>query len=119
MRIINAKVFDICEFSERDIYIKDGKISDASDDDNVFDASGYFAIPGLVDIHFHGAVGCDFCDSDIESIARLAKYEASKGVMAICPATMTFPEEKLVAIFAKISFCKAKTHNPVTGRSNL
>jgi N-acetylglucosamine-6-phosphate deacetylase len=58
----------------------------------VLDAAGLYALPGLVDLHFHGAVGCDFCDGTEESIQKLADFEASRGVLAICPATMTFSE---------------------------
>ena len=34
----------------------------------VIDGEGCFAIPGLVDIHFHGCVGYDFCDGTQEAI---------------------------------------------------
>ena len=53
-------------------------------------------IPGLVDIHFHGCVRHDMCDGTEESIQALADYEAANGVLAICPATMTIPEEELL-----------------------
>ncbi len=64
----------------------------------VFDAEGLYAIPGLVDIHFHGAMGHDFCDADPEGLKEIARYEASKGILAICPATMTYSEEILQGI---------------------
>ena len=57
-----------------------------------------YALPGLVDIHFHGAVGHDFCDADAAGLQAIADFEASKGVLAICPATMTFSEEILNGI---------------------
>ncbi len=41
------------------------------------------------------AMGKDFCDGTEEAIQTLADFEASKGVLAICPATMTFSEEIL------------------------
>ena len=31
-------------------------------DDTIIDASGLYVIPGLVDIHIHCAMGCDFHD---------------------------------------------------------
>ncbi len=61
--------------------------------DAVIDADGLYAIPGLVDLHFHGCVGYDFCDATEEAIQAIADYEASVGVLAICPATMTYSEE--------------------------
>ena len=66
--------------------------------EDVIDAGGAYALPGLVDIHFHGAVGHDFCDADEAGLQAIADFEASKGVLAICPATMTFSEEILNGI---------------------
>ncbi len=75
-----------------------GETGPASADASALDAHGLYAIPGLVDVHFHGADGCDFCDGNEESIDRIARYEAEHGVLAICPATMTFSEEKLMKV---------------------
>ena len=65
---------------------------------DVLDASGLYAIPGLVDIHFHGAYGHDFCEADQNGLKEIAKYEAENGILAICPATMTYNEEILGGI---------------------
>ena len=59
---------------------------------------GCYAIPGLIDLHFHGCKGDDFCDGDKAAIGRIAEYEASVGVTAIAPATMTLPVEELEQI---------------------
>ena len=66
-----------------------------NDIDNVLDGKGAYAIPGLIDLHFHGCVGDDFCDGDKEAIRRIAEYEVSVGVTAIAPATMTLPVAEL------------------------
>ena len=102
MIIRNAKVFTgCCRFEERDLLIRDGRIVFGAvpmDGEEVLDARGSYALPGLVDIHFHGAVGHDFCDADEAGLQAIADFEASKGVLAICPATMTFSEEILNGI---------------------
>ena len=102
MIIKNAKVFsDGCRFVEKDIIIRDGRIvfgAPALENEEIVDAEGAYALPGLVDIHFHGAVGHDFCDADEAGLQAIADFEASKGVLAICPATMTFSEEILNGI---------------------
>ena len=59
---------------------------------------GLYAIPGLVDIHFHGCAGYDLCDGTHEALSAMAHYQAAHGICAICPATMTLPEERLAAI---------------------
>ncbi len=66
----------------------------------VIDGEGCYAIPGLIDIHFHGCKGYDFCDGTKEAIAEIAKYEASVGVTGIAPATMTLPLEELTHILS-------------------
>ncbi len=98
MILQNAKVFsENGVFEQRDLYIDaaSGRItSDAAKaGDEVVDAGGCYAVPGLVDVHFHGCVGHDFCDATEEAIQAIAAYQASVGVLAICPATMTFSEE--------------------------
>ncbi|MFQ9127797.1 MAG: hypothetical protein ACLR4Z_14560 [Butyricicoccaceae bacterium] len=42
--------------------------------------------------------GTRFGDGTAEAISTLAAYQAQNGVAAICPATMTYPEEKLTQI---------------------
>ena len=102
MIVRNAKVFtDGCRFVEKDLVIRDGRIvfgAAPRADEEIVDAGGTYALPGLVDIHFHGAVGHDFCDADEAGLQAIADFEASKGVLAICPATMTFNEEILNGI---------------------
>ena len=41
------------------------------------------------DLAFRRMQGDDFCDNSMEAIERIAEYEASVGVTAIAPATMT------------------------------
>lgn len=66
--------------------------------EDVLDGDGCYAIPGLIDLHFHGCKGYDFCDGTKEAIEEIAKYEASVGVTAIAPATMTLTVEELVHV---------------------
>lgn len=87
-------------FEPGEICIQGGIFAKDSDDDVVIDGEGCYAIPGLVDIHFHGCKGYDFCDGTKEAIEAIANYEASIGVTAICPATMTLPIETLEAILS-------------------
>lgn len=106
MIIQNAKVFRADgDFEEREVYLAGDRFAGSPEGEAV-DASGCYAIPGLVDLHFHGCVGYDFCDGTPEAVAAISRYEAKNGVTAICPATMTFPEEKLLAVCENASsFC--------------
>jgi len=64
-------------------------------------------IPGLVDIHFHGAKNCDFCDGSIEALKTIAEYELSQGVLAICPTSMTIPKEDIKRVLENATEFKA------------
>ena len=85
-------------------FLPPGETGDAVDMD------GLYAIPGLVDLHFHGCMGRDFCDGTAEAISTLAAYQAQNGVAAICPATMTYPEEKLTQIAQATAAWSAQPH---------
>lgn len=112
MIIKNARVFDESgAFVEKDIYMENGRfVSEAPTDEQIVDASGLLAIPGLTDIHFHGCVGYDFCDGTEEAIQAIADYELKNGITTIVPATMTYSEEILTGI------CEAaKAHTSESG----
>ena len=98
MRITNGRVFRGDRFERTDVFICDGRFVDAAsyaDDGISVDAEGMIVAPGLIDLHFHGCMGQDFCNATDEAVNTIASYEASQGVTAICPATMTFPETTL------------------------
>lgn len=95
MIIKGAKVFEQdATWSNRNIFIEDRLIANKASGD-ILDASGLIAIPGLIDIHFHGCMGYDFCDGSEEAIRAMARYELSEGITTICPASMTYDEERL------------------------
>ncbi|MBP8714727.1 MAG: N-acetylglucosamine-6-phosphate deacetylase [Lachnospiraceae bacterium] len=107
MKIINGMIFtDEFVFREGTVEIEDGKIanirwghtSKAEKNKDVIDASGKYVLPGLVDIHFHGCAGYDFCDATLESLNNIAAYEKKSGITTICPASMTYSEDILTKI---------------------
>lgn len=55
-------------------------------------------LPGLVDVHLHGAAGFDICDASEESIQRIDEYEAKSGIAAYLGTTMTLPQDDLERI---------------------
>jgi N-acetylglucosamine-6-phosphate deacetylase len=71
--------------------------SDAEAED-VIDGKGCYCLPGMIDLHFHGCMGQDICDGTKEALDVIASYEASIGVTAIAPATMTLPVEELESV---------------------
>lgn len=110
------------EFKENPVRkLSDGIRPDeaASDGDTILDGGGYYAIPGLIDLHFHGCKGYDFCDGTKKAIAEIAKYEASVGVTAICPATMTLPVEELEAVLSTAAGYKKDTEGKPSAGADL
>lgn len=102
MIIRNALVFTPeLEFVKKDIVIENGVFTENENTAcEVIDGEGCYAIPGLLDLHFHGAVTCDVGDATPEAYASIAEYEASQGITAICPATLTLPVEELEHILS-------------------
>ena len=57
------------------------------------DLGGAKVLPGLVDIHIHGAAGADASDAEVEGIRRMSAYLARRGITAFLPTLMTLPEQ--------------------------
>lgn len=104
MIIKNANVFfDNRRFEVRDLFINNGIIVNNENEaeyNEVVDAKGCFVIPGLIDIHSHGAVGCDFSDADVCGLKKILNYEKTHGITSYCPTSMTLPEHELINIFS-------------------
>ncbi len=94
-KIANGEAFMGEGFEVRDVLIDGCRFSEAAADGDVLDASGCYVIPGLVDVHFHGSAGADISDGDLAGLHKMGAYEASRGITAMCPATMTLSEEQL------------------------
>lgn len=97
MIIKNAYVFsETAQFVKKDIFIAGQYITNSAVGGDELDASDLYAIPGLIDVHFHGCMGEDFADGSLEALHTIAKYQANQGITSICPATLTLPEEELL-----------------------
>lgn len=131
MIIQNVKVYNKNhEFVDGEILIRNGKFEEinqvprpdlekSAEEDTILDGGGCYAIPGLIDLHFHGCKGYDFCDGTKEAIAEIAKYEASVGVTAISPATMTLPIHELEAILSIAADYKKDMEKEPCGGADL
>lgn len=67
--------------------------------EDAIDLQGATVIPGLVEVHSHGAAGADFSDGDYEGLKAMAAYYAKCGVTSFAPASMTLPYDVLEKAF--------------------
>lgn len=94
MLIKNGLVYNTVmkKFYKNDLKIDGGKIVGIGafeSDDFTVDAEGKYIIPGLVDIHSHGAVGVDTMDCDSKKLTEMCNFYSSHGVTTLFPTTTT------------------------------
>lgn len=92
MIIKNCKIiFKDC-IENGSVLIKDGKIAKINPeehDDEIIDANGLYLSPGFIDVHIHGAGGCDTMDGTSEAINTISKVIMEHGTTSFLPTTMT------------------------------
>ena len=98
MLIKNCNIVYYDRIEKGSVLIKDGKIKEINTDtldDNVLDAEGLYLAPGFIDVHIHGAGGCDTMDGTVESINKISKAIVEHGVTSFTPTTMTVSIEEI------------------------
>lgn len=65
------------------------------------DASGMFLIPGLVDIHTHGALGFDAMDEECD-FKRWQHYLLTNGITTFLPTTVTGTEKEIISALKRL-----------------
>ncbi|WP_114457861.1 N-acetylglucosamine-6-phosphate deacetylase [Halanaerobium sp. MA284_MarDTE_T2] len=68
---------------------------DMKSDIKVKDLGNKIIIPGLIDLHIHGAAGYDVMDGDYDSIKEISNYLCKNGVTSFLATTLTAPLEKI------------------------
>lgn len=108
MRITNGLVYTPDgTFIKADLLVREGQVAEILPDpapaesgapgEEWVDAEEGYILPGLVDIHFHGALGYDFSDADPQGIQTMLQYCAGAGVTALVGATVSLPLPQLSA----------------------
>ena len=99
----NARIFVNNEFRMGAFEVVDGKFGAILPENvpaDAIDLGGATVIPGLIEVHSHGAVGFDFSDGSYEGLVEIAKFYLSCGVTSFAPASMTLPYDVLEKAFA-------------------
>lgn len=72
-------------------------------DVEIFDASNLIAIPGLIDLHIHGAGGLSITDKTDNSLPELSKKLAGLGTTGFLWTTMAVPVEEMDWIMKQVA----------------
>ena len=100
----NARIFGSdFQFHTGAFEVVDGKFGAVLPENvpaDAIDLQGATVIPGLIEVHSHGAAGYDFSDGDYEGLQEIAKFYLSCGVTSFAPASMTLPYDVLEKAFA-------------------
>ena len=85
------------------VYIENGIIRQITENnslsfDQEIDAGGKYVSPGFVEIHSHGAGGCDFLDGTVEAFLTASEKHAMHGVTTLIPTATSSEIEATIAI---------------------
>lgn len=90
-----------------DIGMRNGKIERIGDVLDGYpqeiDALGYTVIPGLIDVHTHGAVHVDCNNAAARDYDMLSRFFASEGVTGFMPTIVCDAENKMLAAVRQVS----------------
>lgn len=86
---IKGKIVSGGEVKQGAVYIESGRItaigSDALPFDKEYDFGDSYVLPGLIDVHTHGAVGNDYSESDARGVLDAIRYQVSCGATSVMP----------------------------------
>jgi N-acetylglucosamine-6-phosphate deacetylase len=60
--------------------------------------AGAVLVPGLVDIHIHGAAGHDVMEATPEALTAIERFLAAHGITSYCPTTITAPVDLTLSV---------------------
>ncbi len=102
------KIFIDGRFQEnKNLHIENGRIHSITSGGVEMDfPKDSYLIPGMIDLHIHGANGADVMDATPEALQTISKTLAEEGVTGFLATTMTESISKIEAALENIAECK-------------
>ena len=102
------------------LYIEDGRILTITEEclpfDTQVDAGGNYVSAGFIDLHCHGAKGCDFADGTVAAVITAANHHCQHGTTTIFPTTFSSSvqqiEDSLAAVREAMASAELLPHIP-------
>ncbi len=98
--IVNANVLTESGFQDVNLLIKDEKIAQFVDKEEIpknakcYDVKGKYLVPGFIDVHTHGAVNVDVNAATAEDLEKISHYFATQGTTAWLCSILTDSKEQ-------------------------
>jgi N-acetylglucosamine-6-phosphate deacetylase len=104
------------------LVIEDGRVVSLESDPQAryagalhIDATGRWVVPGLIDIHVHGAVGHEVMDATPKALEGMSRFFVRHGVTAYLPTTIAASTQAIQAAIENV----AHTPQPEGGAQHL
>ena len=103
MRIEDVSILMPCGVFQKGSIEFDDIIQKVETRTNENTGTGPYLIPGLIDIHSHGALNSDHSDGSKDGMQEMAAFYAKNGVTSFLATTLTIPTEELTCAMQNIA----------------
>lgn len=83
------------------LFIDEGKISFNQGQEVKINTKVKYIVPGFIDMHIHGAAGCDVMDNSIESLKKMSSALVKEGTTSFLATTMTYDKDVVKQVISK------------------
>lgn len=105
-------------FTKGELLCSEGKIQslgqEAANADIKIDCRGRYILPGLIDIHTHGALGVDSMSAEPQDYPKWASFLAGHGVTTVMPTSMSAEMPDILEMLKKVAKAAADPELPVS-----